>query len=76
MASEGIPEEKQDEIYDELMAWRTDGQQPVDEVAIIAYALSTPMADGITGECVVADSGATHNIFRFQPALDQYPPEE
>lgn len=76
LASDGIPEEKQDEIYDELMAWRTDGQQPVDEVAIIAYALSTPMADGITGECVVADSGATHNIFRFQPALDQYPPED
>ena len=76
LASDLIPEEKQDEIYDELMAWRTDGQQPVDEVAIIAYALATPMADGITGECVVADSGASHNIFRFQPAIEQYPPED
>lgn len=32
--------------------------------------------DGITGECVVADSGASHNIFRFQAAIEQYPPEE
>ena len=76
LASELLPEEKQDEFYDELMVWQTDGQQPVDEVAIIAYALATPMGDGITGECVVADSGASHNIFRFQPAIEQYPPEE
>lgn len=76
MASELISEEKQDEIYEELMAWQTDGQQPVDEVAIIAYALVTPMSDGITGETIVADSGATHNIFRFQPALDRYPEED
>lgn len=75
MASQHIPEEKQDEFYDELMVWQTDGQQPVDEVAIIAYALATPMGDGITGETVVADSGASHNIFRFQPAIEQYPPE-
>lgn len=76
LASEFISEEKQDEIYEEMMAWQTDGQQPVDEVAIIAYALSTPMSDGITGETIVADSGATHNIFRFQPALDRYPEED
>ena len=76
LASEMLSDEKQDEFYDELMVWRTDGQQPVDEVAIIAYALATPMADGITGECVVADSGASHNIFRFQPAIEQYPPED
>lgn len=76
LASEFISEEKQDEIYEELMAWQTDGQQPVDEVAIIAYALVTPMSDGITGETIVADSGATHNIFRFQPALDRYPEED
>ena len=48
----------------------------MDEVAIIAYALATPMGDGITGETVVADSGASHNIFRFQPAIEQYPPED
>lgn len=75
LASERISEEKQDEFYDELMVWQTDGQQPVDEVAIVAYALATPMSDGITGETVVADSGASHNIFRFQPAIEQYPPE-
>ena len=76
LASELISEEKQDVFYDELMVWQTDGQQPVDEVAIIAYALATAMGDGITGETVVADSGASHNIFRFQPAIEQYPPEE
>lgn len=75
LASELITEDKQDEFYDELMVWQTDGQQPVDEVAIVAYALATPMSDGITGETVIADSGATHNIFRFQPAIEQYPPQ-
>lgn len=76
LCSERLPEEKQDEFYDELMVWQTDGQQPVDEVAIIAYALATPMGDGITGETIAADSGASHNIFRFQPAIEQYPPED
>lgn len=76
LCSERLPEEKQDEFYDELMVWQTDGQQPVDEVAIIAYALVTPMGDGITGETIAADSGASHNIFRFQPAIEQYPPED
>lgn len=75
-ASENISEDKQDEFYEELMVWQTDGQQPVDEVAIVAYALATPMSDGITGETIVADSGASHNIFRFQPAIERFPAEE
>ena len=31
-------------------------------------------ADGVTGECIVADSGMMRNIMAFQPAIDQYPP--
>jgi len=44
-------------------------------VAIVAYAMSTPMADGMTGEIVVADWGMSHNIVQYQAAIDQYPEE-
>lgn len=70
---EGLPEEKQDEFYDELMVWQNDGTQAVDTVAIVAYAMSTPMSDGMTGEIVVADAGMSHNIVKYQPAIEQYP---
>ena len=75
MCAKDLPEEKQDEFYEELMVWQTDGQQPVDTVAIVAYAMSTPMADGMTGEIVVADWGMSHNIVKYQAAIDQYPDE-
>lgn len=76
MCAKDLPEEKQDEFYEELMVWQTDGQQPVDAVAIVAYAMSTPMSDGMTGEVVVADGGMSHNIVKYQAAIDQYPEEE
>jgi len=76
LASEFITEEQQDEFYDELMVWSVDGQLPVDQVGIIAYSLCTPMGDGITGETIVVDGGASHNIVRYQPAIDAYPEEE
>ncbi len=75
LASENITEEQQDEFYDELGVWQIDGQQPVDQIGIVAYAMCTPMSDGMTGACVVADAGCSHNIFRFQPAIDRYPEE-
>ena len=75
MCAEGLPEEKQDEFYEELMVWQNDGTQPVDTVAIVAYAMSTPMSDGMTGEIVVADGGMSHNIVKYQAAIEQYPPE-
>lgn len=75
MCAKELPEEKQDEFYEELMVWQTDGTQPVDMVAIVAYAMSTPMSDGITGEIVVADGGMSHNIVRYQAAIEQYPEE-
>ncbi len=76
LASEFITEEQQDEFYDELMVWSVDGQLPVDQVGIIAYSLCTPMGDGITGETIVVDGGASHNIVKYQPAIDAYPEED
>jgi NAD(P)-dependent dehydrogenase (short-subunit alcohol dehydrogenase family) len=76
MASEHITEEQQDAFYEELMVWQVDGQLPVDQVGIIAYSLCTPMGDGITGETIVVDGGASHNIVRYQPAIDAYPEED
>lgn len=75
MCAKGLSEEKQEEFYDELMVWQNDGTQPVDTVAIVAYAMSTPMSDGMTGEIVVADAGMSHNIVKYQAAIDQYPEE-
>lgn len=75
MCAAGLSEEKQDEFYEELMVWQNDGTQPVDTVAIVAYAMSTPMSDGITGEIVVADCGMSHNIVKYQAAIEQYPEE-
>ncbi len=76
LASDLITEEQQDEFYDELMVWQTDGQLPVDQVGIIAYSFCTPMADGITGETIVVDGGARHNIVKYQAAIDAYPEED
>lgn len=73
MCVKDLPEEKQEEFYDELMVWQTDGVPPVDTVAIVAYAMTTPMSDGMTGEIVVADSGMSHNIVKYQAAIEQYP---
>lgn len=75
MCAKGLSEEKQDEFYEELMVWQNDGTQSTDTVAIVAYAMSTPMSDGMTGEIVVADGGMSHNIVKYQAAIDQYPEE-
>ena len=75
MASDGLTEEQQDEFYDELMVWQVDGQLPVDQVGIMASGFCTPMADGITGETIFVDGGASHNIVRYQAAIDAYPEE-
>ena len=75
LASENISEEKQDEFYEELMIWQVDGQLPVDQVGMMAYTFCTDVADGITGETVVVDGGATHNIVKYQVAIDAFPEE-
>ncbi len=76
MASDHLTEEQQDEFYEELMVWQVDGQLPVDQVGIMAYTFCTNVADGITGETVVVDGGASHNIVKYQVAIDAFPEEE
>ena len=68
--------EKQAEIGREMMVAKSDGVPTADSVAIVVYGMCTKMADGITGECIVADSGMMRNIMAFQPAVEQYPPAE
>ena len=70
-----LPVEKQMEFGKELMAAKLDSVPTADSVAMVIYGLCTRMADGMTGECVVADSGMMRNIVSYQPAMEQYPPE-
>ena len=73
MCAGNLTEEQEEEMYDEIGIWQTDGPSPVDTVAIVAYTLCTAVSDGMTGELVVADGGMSHNIVRFQPEIMQYP---
>ena len=64
--------EKQAEIGREMMVVKNDGTPTADSVAIVVYGMCTRMADGITGECIVADSGMMRNIMSYQPAIEEY----
>ena len=66
--------EKQMELGAELQVCKMDSVPTADSVAIVIYGMCTRMADGITGECIVADSGMMRNIVSHQPAISQYPP--
>lgn len=70
-----LPPEKQMEIGKELMVAKLDSIPTADSVAIVIYGFCTRMADGVTGECVVADSGMIRNIVSYQPAIEEYPPK-
>lgn len=67
--------EKQAEIGREMMVAKLDYTPEADSVAVVVYALCTRLADGVTGECVVADSGMMRNIVSYQPAIEQFPAE-
>ena len=71
-----LPPEKQMEIGKELMVEKLDSVPTADSVAIVIYGFCTRMADGVTGECIVADSGMMRNIKSYQPAIEEYPPKE
>lgn len=64
--------EKQAELGKEMQVAKTDELPTADSVAIVVYGLCTRMADGMTGECVVADSGMMRNIMSYQPAIEEY----
>lgn len=65
--------EKQMEIGTEMRVAQLDSIPTADSVAIVVYGFCTRMADGVTGECIVADSGMMRNIVSYQPAVQQYP---
>jgi NAD(P)-dependent dehydrogenase (short-subunit alcohol dehydrogenase family) len=73
--SADLPPEKQQELNREIMVQKGDSVPTADSVAIVVYGLCTKMADGMTGECVVADSGHMRNIVSHQPAIEAYPPQ-
>lgn len=70
-----LPPEKQMELGKEMMVAKLDSIPSADSVAIVIYGFCTRMADGVTGECVVADSGMIRNIVSYQPAIEEYPPK-
>ena len=67
-----LPPEKQMELGREMMVCKMDETPSADSVAIVVYGLCTRMSDGMTGECVVADSGMMRNIMSYQPAIEEY----
>lgn len=67
-----LPPEKQAELGREMQVCKPDEVPSADSVAIVVYGLCTRMADGMTGECVVADSGMMRNIVSYQPAIEEY----
>lgn len=75
MVIEEIDEDAQDELYAEIAVPQTDEMKPVDTVARIAYMMCTDFAEGVTGECYTVDNGMTHNIMKYQPAIERYPYE-
>lgn len=76
LTAKNLTEEQEDEFYEELAVWATDGTQTVDSVALVAYCMSTAMSDGMTGEVVDASAGSSHNIVHHQVEIEAYPPEE
>lgn len=78
MAAEGLSEEAEEDILVELTAdtYPDIPADSADEVALAIYTLCTAVADGITGETLVADGGMRHNIMSYIPQRDQYPEEE
>ncbi len=72
----GLSPEQQKEIGTEMRAATLAEVPTADSVAIVIYGFCTKMADGVTGECIVADSGMLRNIVTHQPACAEYPPRQ
>lgn len=70
-----LSEEKQDELFEELSIPQLDEIKTVDSVARVVYMMCTEFVDGITGECIVPDNGMTHNIIKYQPEIEEFPPQ-
>ena len=70
---DGLSEEDEDELYDDISTPQLDEIKSVDSVARVVYAMCTDFTDGITGEKIVPDNGMTHNILKYQPEVSQFP---
>jgi NAD(P)-dependent dehydrogenase (short-subunit alcohol dehydrogenase family) len=75
-AVRSLPQEKQQEMWTEMRAATLADVPTADSVAIVIYGFCTKMADGVTGECIVADNGMMRNIVTHQVACGDYPPRE
>lgn len=69
-----LSNEKKIELGEEMKINQVDAKPDTDAVALAIYMMCTNLADGITGDCILADKGMTHNCLYRQPAIQEYPP--
>ena len=67
-----LPPEKQMQLGAEMQAVKLDEIPTADSAALVVYAMCTGIANGMTGETVVADRGMMRNIMSYQPAIEEY----
>ena len=70
-----LPDEKKAAFGAEMQVNQVDRNPDTDAVALAVYMMCTNLADGITGDCVLADKGMTHNCLYRQPAIQEFPPK-
>ena len=70
-----ISDEKKAEFGAEMKINQVDANPDTDAVALAVYMMCTNLADGITGDCILADKGMTHNCLYRQPAIAEFPPK-
>ena len=75
MVIDDLDEDAQDALYEEITVPQTDEMKPVDCVARVAYLMCTDFMEAVTGECYTVDNGMSHNIIKYQPAIERYPYE-
>ncbi len=73
--SRRLPPEKQAAFAEEMKINQLDRIPDTDSVALAVYMMCTGLADGINGDCILADKGMTHNALYRQPAIQEYPPK-
>ena len=70
-----LDDEKKAEFGAEMTVNQVDVNPDTDAVALAVYMMCTNLADGINGDCVLADKGMTHNCLYRQPAIKEFPPK-
>lgn len=69
-----LSDEKKAAFAEEMKVAQVDQAPDTDAVARAAYMMCTKMADGITGDCILANSGLAHGCVVRQPAIAEFPP--